>query len=390
MVGASGDGLVSGSGAGWDALLEEARCLVCVGPGGVGKTSCSAALALEAGRRGRRVVVLTIDPARRLANALGLPEIGTVETDIGPEAFAAAGLEPPPGRVSAAMLDIKEAWDDVVTRYHPDPERRRQLMDNRLYHALSTALAGSQEYMAMEKLHRLAHREEDRPDLIVLDTPPAGHALDFLEAPSRMIDALDNDATRWLLESGVGPRRFSRRMLDAGGGLLVRTIARFTGVELLQELAELLAAFSVMFDGFRTRARAVKTLLARDDTRFLVVGHPGELGLPEARAFVDRLAERDLSVGAVVLNRGTPDPFAAGAGDPEALASALAAAGAPGDLAPRLVAATARMAAQAEAEAEARARLAAEVDRPVALVPELPQDVHDLVGLDQLRAALVD
>lgn len=363
-------------------LLDEARCLVCVGPGGVGKTSTSAALAIEAGRRGRRTVVLTIDPARRLANALGLPEIGSVERDLPPSAFTEAGLEPPRARVSAAMLDIAEAWDEMVRTHHPDPEQRERLLNNRLYHALSTALAGSQEYMAMEKLHRLAERPDDRPDLIVLDTPPATHALDFLEAPSKIIDALDNDATRWILEAGAPGRR--RRLLDSGSSLFLKTIARFTGMELLQELAELLSAFSAMFDGWRDRARAVQDLLAAEGTRFCVVGSPTPLGRTEAEAFVLRLRERSLRVGGLVLNRATPELPPA---DPDAFRAAAA------ELDPAWVEllvsnaqAQAARAGEERAGAEAlKTRLGL---RPV-VVPELEADVQDLASLDALGHRLL-
>ncbi|MEO1228328.1 MAG: ArsA-related P-loop ATPase [Myxococcota bacterium] len=375
--------------SGLGPILDEARSLVFVGPGGVGKTSTSAAVAIEAARRGRRAVVLTIDPARRLANALGLPEIGSVETDIPPEAFQRAGLTPPAGRLSALMLDIKEAWDDVIHRYHPDPVQRQKLLDNRLYHALSTALAGSQEYMAMEKLHRLAHRTEDRPDLIVLDTPPATHALDFLEAPNRIVDALDNDATRWLLEPSKGGRGLSRRMFGAGSSLFIKTIARFTGIELLEELAELLGAFSSMFDGFRERARAVKSLLAEPETRFCVVGHPSSVGLVDARSFVERLDERDVHLAAMVLNRATVDPYSEGSADPEGLRRAVASVGGSRSLAERLEA-VAEDAARIAREERAGARALAEdfARRPVVVVPELPRDVHDLESLEQLRRHL--
>lgn len=371
-------------------LIESSRCLVFVGPGGVGKTSASAAVAIEAARRGKRAVVLTIDPARRLANALGLPEIGSVETTIPDSAFRKVGLPPPEGHLSALMLDIKEAWDDVVTRYHPDPAQRRKLLDNRLYYALSTALAGSQEYMAMEKLHRLAHREEDRPELIVLDTPPATHALDFLEAPNRIVDALDNDATRWLLEPGQKKSRgMSRRMFGAGSSLFIRTIARFTGIELLEELAELLGGFSAMFDGFRARARAVKTLLAQEDTHFCVVGHPSETGLVEAEGFAARLDEREVHLSAMVLNRATRDPFADTEPRPDALRAVVASAGGDDGWAEALVDNANAAARRAVAERAGAERISDLMQgRPVLTVPELEGDVHDLESLERLRAHL--
>lgn len=366
--------------------LDRARCVVCVGPGGVGKTSTSAAIAMEGAARGRRTVVLTIDPARRLANALGMPSIGNVEREVDAAAFEAANLSPPEGRMTAMMLDIKQAWDDVVTRYHPDPAKRKKLLENRMYVAMSTALAGSQEYMAMEKLYQLASRKEDPLDLIVLDTPPSNHAVDFLEAPSRMLNALDNDATRWLLEPYTSRKRFSTKIFDAGSSFFLRTISRFTGAELLQELAELLAGFSGMFDGFKERAKAVSAILGADDTSFFVISTPGAAGAEAARQFSRRLAEHEIHVGAAVLNRATIDPFLGEAvPSPAALEAAVRAAGGTDDLARRLYDEAERARVVAAAHRESAASLVGDVPGPVLLVPQLGRDVHDLVGLHQLR-----
>jgi anion-transporting ArsA/GET3 family ATPase len=331
--------------------------------------------------------VLTIDPARRLANALGLPEIGNEEADVGERAFVQAGLQPPRGRLTAMMLDIKRTWDDVINRYHPDPERRARLLANRLYVALSTALAGSQEYMAMEKLYELAVRESDPLDTIILDTPPANHVVDFLEAPSRMLNALDNDATKWLVEPYKERGRITQKLFDAGSSFFIRTISRFTGAELLDELAELLVGFQGMYDGFRQRARATREILEADGTQFLVVSKPEERGTADAFTFRERLIERGCRVGGIVLNRATFDPFERREPAPAAFESALTAAGGSTDLARRMirVAETARRTA-ARHDAAARS-LAEQVEGiPVTLVPELPRDVHDLVGLDALRA----
>lgn len=241
----------------------------------------------------------------------------------------------------------------------------------------------------MEKLHRLATRQEDQPDLIVLDTPPATHALDFLEAPNRIVDALDNDATRWILQPYTGRKRLSRRVLDAGSSLFIRTIARFTGIELLEELAELLTAFSSMFDGFRERARAVKALLARPDTLFCIVGSPTPTGLQDVRAFADKLSERDVHLSSIVLNRTATNPFQAGEPAPEALRKAVESAGGSSDLSRRLEANAAFAQAEASRQAEAAARLARDIPRcSVVSVPELRRDVHDLGSLDLLRANL--
>ncbi len=393
-------------------IVRDARVLVAVGPGGVGKTSTSAALAMEAARLGRRTIVLTIDPARRLAQSLGLPEIGNVERAVAPEAFTRAGLAPPSGRLTAMMLDIKQSWDEVVRRHHPDPARRDRLLNNRFYVALSSALAGSQEYMAMEKLHELASRAEDPLDLVVLDTPPSSHAIDFLEAPSKMIDALDNDATRWLLEPfasrGRGGR-MSGRLFDLGSSIVVRSIGRFTGLEMLEALAELLSCFQDMFEGFRHRARATQAILAAPTTRFVVVAAPRPGPITEAEQFVRRLEAEKLAVAGVVLNRATPDPFAAvdtttDAADTaaerarpllrDALAAIAAERGATADvaaLADRLVEAARAQQAEAQAEARLRARLAERLPNlQTWRVPELNADVHSLPALDALRRALVD
>lgn len=391
-------------------VVRDARVLVAVGPGGVGKTSTSAALAMEAARLGRRTIVLTIDPARRLAQSLGLPEIGNVERAVAPEAFTRAGLAAPPGRLTAMMLDIKQSWDEVVRRHHPDPARRERLLNNRFYVALSSALAGSQEYMAMEKLHELASRTEDPLDLVVLDTPPSSHAIDFLEAPSKMIDALDNDATRWLLEPFAARTRggrMSRGIFDLGSSLVVRSIGRFTGVETLEALAELLSCFQDMFDGFRQRARATQAILAAPTTRFVVVAAPRPGPITEAEQFVRRLEAEKLNVAGVVLNRATPDPFAASAAGDDArllddagavLRAALAALAAErGDaadvdgLAARLVEAARAQRAEAQAEAKLQARLGERFPGIATWrVPELSADVHSLPALDALRRALVD
>ena len=176
-----------------DSALER-QVVVCVGSGGVGKTTVSAALALQAAARGKKVLVCTIDPARRLANSMGLQSLTNAETRVPESALAATGAKVP-GQLFAMMLDLKRSWDEVIERYAPNPERRAAILENRFYRQLSTALAGSHEYVAMEKLHALHQR--GGYDLIVLDTPPTTNALDFLDAPNRVIDFLDSDAARW-------------------------------------------------------------------------------------------------------------------------------------------------------------------------------------------------
>ncbi|MBX2810256.1 MAG: ArsA family ATPase [Myxococcales bacterium] len=368
-------------------MVTEARCLVVAGPGGVGKTSVSAALAIEGARLGRRTVVLTIDPARRLANALGISEVGSQETRIQPEAFEVMGMVPPAAPLTAMMLDIKEAWDDVIQRYHPRLADRDRLMNNRLYHALSTALAGSQEYMAMEKLYQLAHRKVDPLDLIVLDTPPARHALDFLDAPHRLMDVLSNDATRWLLEPASPGRLFG------SSGLFFRTIARFTGSELLEDLAELLRAFSTMFDGFTVRARAVSDLLGDTSTHFCVIGRPSKGGVRDAQTFTRHLLDKQARVSAVILNRATPRPMELLPSSPDALRAWAEIEGMPYEAVEDLLGATSALADQFREESIQVRQMKAhfsDVLLSTYIVPELSEDVHDLRGLEYLRSALFE
>jgi anion-transporting ArsA/GET3 family ATPase len=371
-------------------LVQATRVVVCVGQGGVGKTSTSAAIALHAAVEGRRALVLTIDPARRLANALGLPEFGNEERVIHEEAFEVLGLEPPRGKLTAMMLDIKRTWDEVVTRYHPDASRRDRLLANPLYQALSSVLAGSQEYMALEKLYELSTRRRDPLDLLVLDTPPATNAMDFLEAPSRMLDTLDNDATRWFLEPYTQAGRITHKLFDAGSSFFIRTISRFTGTELLESLAELLAGFQGMFEGFRERARAVRAILEANDTSFFVIGTPREPSIGETRAFRDHLVERKIKVGAVVLNRATVDAFQGQPIPPRGdLAALVEGEGGTADLAARLHKAAVIAARCAREERERAGVLKAELGgTSIALAPELPRDIHDLAGLDALRRCL--
>ncbi|MGF1509098.1 MAG: ArsA family ATPase [Myxococcota bacterium] len=376
---------------GLEEILSQGRCIVCVGPGGVGKTSTAGALAVECASRSYRTIVLTIDPARRLANALGLPEIGNLEKTIEPEAFSVHGLEPPQGRLSAMMLDIKEAWDDVVQRYHPDPSRREQLFENPMYQALSTALAGSQEYMAMEKLYQLSVREEDRLDRIVLDTPPANHAVDFLDAPNRIIGALSNDATKWFLQPfrQAGPKTMSRRLLDAGSGFFVRTISRLTGTELLEQLAVLLEGFQAMLDGFEARAEAVQALLSSEETRFIVVSGSDSEGLKNATAFARKLHERGARLSAMILNRGHLGVSEVPSGAEAALRARLSDAGWSSDRVERVLEIAAVEQRKAEEEAERAREVSDAFGIPVLRVPELPRDVADLGGLADIRGYLV-
>jgi anion-transporting ArsA/GET3 family ATPase len=367
--------------------LAARRIAVCVGPGGVGKTTVAAALALDRAVRGGKVLVCTIDPARRLANALGLTALGNVESRVPEHKFAEAGLAPR-GELHAMMLDVKRTWDDLVTRHAPDPARRERILRNRLYQQMSSALAGSQEYMAMEKLYELA---TDRDyDFIVLDTPPTAHALDFLEAPDRILDFLGNDTARRLLSPLAGAGRMGLRLAQLGGGYIAKTLARFTGQAMLADLGDFLQGFQGMYDGFKDRAAAVHALLSRPEVGFVLVTSPSAIAIDEVLAFHERLHAESMPVAGLVANRVTPElwPPAEALPGADELAAAAGADGVARAMAARLAATLAEHQALAAAERRALSRLFATVDVPRSVVPRLESDVHDLAGLARLGAQL--
>src|SRR5688500_2370084 len=232
-------------------LLEGKRVCICAGSGGVGKTTTAAAIAAGMAARGKRVAVLTIDPAKRLADSLGLPELGNTERQVDPALFTAAGADPGDGELWAMMLDAKATFDDVVRRHAPDAETRDRVLSNRIYQQLSSALAGSQEYMAMEKLFEIW--AEDRYELLVLDTPPTRNALDFLDAPKRLTQFIEGRALQVFLKpTGIAGKLFGR-----GASMGLSVLTRITGVDLLRDLSEFFQAFSSMVGGFRERAKRV-------------------------------------------------------------------------------------------------------------------------------------
>jgi anion-transporting ArsA/GET3 family ATPase len=360
--------------------LSTRRIAVCVGPGGVGKTTVAASVALQRALDGARVLVCTIDPARRLADAMGLSALGNVETRVPDHAFRAAGLTPR-GALFAMMLDVKRTWDDLVTRHAPDPARRDRILRNRLYQQMSSALAGSQEYMAMEKLYELA---TDRDyDVIVLDTPPTAHALDFLDAPDRILDFLGNETARALLAPAAAAGKLGLRLAQLGGGYIAKTLARFTGQAVLGDLGDFLQSFQGMYDGFKERAAEVHALLSRPEVGFLLVTSPSPIAIDEVLSFHERLHAESMPVAGLVANRVTPDLWPGGTLPGEAqLAEVLGARDA--DLAGRLARTLLEHQALAVAEGRALDRLFAQVDAPRATVPRLETDVHDLAGLARL------
>jgi anion-transporting ArsA/GET3 family ATPase len=368
------------------ASLAARRIAVCVGPGGVGKTTVAAAIALGRALDGARALVCTIDPARRLANALGLSALGNVESRVPEHKFAEAGLRPR-GELYAMMLDVKRTWDDLVTRHAPDPARRERILRNRLYQQMSSALAGSQEYMAMEKLYELA---TDRDyDVIVLDTPPTAHALDFLDAPDRVLDFLGNETARALLAPAAAVGKLGLRLAQLGGGYIAKTLARFTGQAVLADLGDFLQGFQGMYEGFKDRAAEVHALLSRPEVGFVLVTSASPVAIGEVLAFHEKLHAESMPVAGVVANRVTPElwpggPLPGGAD----LAAALGRSRAEADLAERLARTLAEHQALARAERRALERLFGALEAPRATVPRLESDVHDLAGLARLRERL--
>lgn len=280
-------------------LIASRRIVVCVGSGGVGKTTCSAVIALQEAIRGRRVLVLTIDPARRLANSLGLDEIGNDLHRIPIERFAEVGLKPK-GELWAMMLDMKDSFDHVVKRYAPH-DAQQGILENRIYQYFSTSLAGTQEYAAAERLFEL--HSEGNFDLIVLDTPPTTHALDFLDAPRRLGHAIDNKALQWLYKPSLLAGRKGLGIFSMGTSYVMKTMAKFTGTQLLDEFATFLRHFSVLFDGLKERGEAVRKALLGRDCTFVVVTAADAPTVDEAVYMVKQLGEERANVGGFVINR---------------------------------------------------------------------------------------
>ncbi|WP_370945229.1 ArsA family ATPase [Amycolatopsis sp. cg5] len=358
-----------------DALIDDpkSRVIVCCGSGGVGKTTTAAALALRAAERGRQTVVLTIDPARRLAQALGLKELGNH-----PKQVSVDGFEPK-GELWAMMLDMRRTFDDMV-RKHAGPERAEQLLQNPFYQTISTSFSGTQEYMAMEKLGQLAATDEW--DLIIVDTPPSRSALDFLDAPTRLSSALDGRMIRLL----TGPAKASgwglRKVVTAGFTMFAKAVSTIIGGQLLADASAFMQAFDSMFGGFRERARKTAELLRSEGTSFIVVAAPEPDALREASYFVERLSDEAMPLAGLVANR--THPVLAPISGSEALAAAESLE--KGDTNAPLAVAVLQLHADRVTLAERESRLLARFTRahpevPLVRVPALPSDVHDIAGL---------
>lgn len=368
-------------------LLERRRVVVVAGAGGVGKTTVSAALALGLASRGARVAVVTIDPARRLASALGIAHLGDSPHRVDPARITGAGI-PMEGTLDALQLDPRATFDRLVAREAPDEAARQRILRNRVYRHLSTAVAGAQEFMAVERLHELT--DSGDYDVVVLDTPPARNALDFLDAPERMTRFVEGRGLRLLLGPRSGAGRTGWRALQAGGHMVMSVVERLTGAQLLTDISEFLQSFDGMYQGFSDRASAVRHLLASDSSRFVVVTGPRPEPAGEAIALWRRLRDDRYPLGAVVVNRVHPEPAGGGA-PPEGLADLLAAAGAadPAGLAHRATDALSAARARAAADRHEMASLAQALDDPpTAVVPALDDDPVEVAGLARVTREL--
>jgi anion-transporting ArsA/GET3 family ATPase len=364
-----------------DEILEGKDICICAGSGGVGKTTTSAAIAAGMAARGLRVCVLTIDPAKRLADSLGLRELGNEAERVDPELFEQHGIEIK-GELWAMMLDAKATFDELVARQAPDEESRDRVLDNRIYQQISNALAGSQEYMAMEKLFEL--HTEGRFDLLVLDTPPTRNALDFLDAPRRLTQFIEGRSLHVFMK----PTGLAARVAGRGASVALSVLKRIVGFDLLADLAEFFNAFSGMVDGFQARAKRVNNLLADSHTCFLVVCGPQGEPIREAVYFHRKLAEAKLPFGGVIVNK-VHYPAERLRGDGADLEGTLTSKLGDEDLAGRVAENFADYQALAERDAGNIEHLAKELRaKGVIRVPYLDEDVHDLGGLAEINRYL--
>jgi anion-transporting ArsA/GET3 family ATPase len=365
--------------AGLRGRVRGKRILICVGAGGVGKTTTSAALALGLAARGQKIAVVTIDPAKRLASALGLQELSGEPRRIEPEVFANQGVEMK-GELWAMMLDAKRTLDEIVVRLAPDEHARAEILSNPVYREISTAVAGSHELSAIAKLYEL-HEEHDF-DAIVLDTPPSRNALDFLNAPARLLGFLEGRALKVFLTPGG----LTARVFGKGTGLVFAIFARVTGIDMFSELSKFFRSLTGVIDGFGERTRAVAALLGDPATTFLIVTSAEREPAREAVFLAERLAEADMQLGALIVNR----VHAVGldgrsVGEVQQFLSPELGEG----LARRVAGNLADFDLLAKRDRETITALSRTLrEREPILVPHLDQEIQDLLGLSRIAKEL--
>jgi anion-transporting ArsA/GET3 family ATPase len=368
-----------------EALVRDSRVLVCVGPGGVGKTTIAAAVAALSARRGKRTLVCTIDPAPRLADALGTGGLGPEPKALPPEAGRALGVEGG-GQLHAVRIDTEATFERLVRESVEDLEMRRRIFNNIIYRQITTMLTGSQEFAATLALHDFV--ASGRFDLVVLDTPPTANALDFLEAPNRIAAAVSSPALSWFARPPQGTKRFSFQRLRSGGALLVRRIAKMVGNRFLDDAGAFLVDFQQVLNAFLVRAKAVDALLRGPDVGFLLVLVPEVAAIDEGLFFHERLRAAGIGLRGFVANRVHAAP---GLDETAAIASALraepGAAGLPAatidDAAARLAPVARAFGALAASERRELGRLAERA--PGVPITEVPLLDHDVDNLSELR-----
>jgi len=378
------------------SLVRDHRVVICIGSGGVGKTTTSAAIALWGALQGRRAVVLTIDPARRLADSLGVASLGDEPRPVEPSVLACHGLHAR-GSLAAMMLDQKGAWDRLVARHAPSDEVRERILKNRFYVHLSQSFAGSYEYMAIEQLCVLV--ESGAYDLIVLDTPPTKHALDFFEAPQRIREFLDRRLVRWLVMPYLSQGWAAAKAMNRTVGFLFRKVEEATGIAALAEISDFFSAMSGMFDAFAARAQTIQAILHAPTTAFVLVTGPEEQVLTEAEFFSQKVRALHMPLKGVVFNRvheefpADPAMFPGGTvarADEPAIAAAMVAAGVARERVPWLASNFVDYQLLARGEALRMEEFRSGLPRraPFVSVPNFDSDLHDLAGLRRMHRYL--
>jgi anion-transporting ArsA/GET3 family ATPase len=370
-------------------LIDKKRVLIVAGAGGVGKTTTSAAISVLGARRGKRVLCLTIDPAKRLAESLGISEMSSEAREVDRARFEAVGMKMS-GSLTAMMLDTKRTFDDLVVKYSSTHQKAEKLLQNKLYQYISTSLAGTQEYMAMEKL--AAVKADPTYDLIVLDTPPTANALDFLDAPERLTEALDSAAMRWFVDAFQSSGKFSLNIIAKGAAAVLRGIGKITGGGFLEEISELIAELNDLFGGFKERAAMVQKSLRADDVSFVLVAAPSPPSIREAIFFAERLAEANMPRGGFIVNRfHLPPPEAEGITVADARRGvALSKLTLEDDAPERIQEAHKEMGQLASFDAFHISRLEEKLGKqvPMLKIAALSSDVHDLALLGKIADAI--
>jgi anion-transporting ArsA/GET3 family ATPase len=380
-------------------LLESREVVVCVGSGGVGKTTTSALFALHAAIEGRKTLVMTIDPARRLANSLGVAGLDHDLQQVDLTQFEQFGVEPK-GELWGTMLDMKSAFDAIVERHVETDEEREKIANNRFYKFFSTSLAGAQELSASERLLDVV--ESGEFDLVVLDTPPTTNALDFLEAPGRFFEALDQGTIRWFINLGTKAAKGGGGLMNLGTSLIAKTLGRFTGAEFFEELADFLYHLNSVLLGFHERSQVTQSLLSDERTAFVIVTTPDPATASEAGYFRERLDDFDVQLGGLVVNRVRRHFAADGLAEqgPGAVVDAINEI--PGAdrvdrhiierLAKNLLSNADEFNELADRDIETVQKLRERLDSQseVAQVPMYAMDIHSLLGLEMIRRDLFD